>query len=109
MPRTGIAAPKPAQASASLWRRTAALPGHARDAAVLFGHRLAARLDLIPPEFGSETPLDETDPKAVLAEWLRYLRLWAGYNPEELFALKVGAAMLLAALVALWMAVGLLR
>ena len=53
-------------------------------------------------------PPGETDYFRLRAEWLRYLRLWSGYNPEEVFALKVGGALLAASIVALWLAIALL-
>jgi len=59
--------------------------------AVLGAHALAVKLDRLPEEFGRETPVDESDPKAVAREWLRQLRLWVAYNPEEVFAIKVWA------------------
>jgi hypothetical protein len=58
---------------------------------VLRLHRQLARRDLVPDEFGSGPPVDAEDPASVLAEWLRQLRLWTAYNPEEVFAIKAGA------------------
>lgn len=75
---------------------------------VLAAHRQAERLDLVPAEFGAESQVDSNDATAILAEWIRYARFWAGYNPEEMFALKVGGGMLLACVVALWMAIAFL-
>ncbi|HKR89764.1 MAG TPA: hypothetical protein VJS38_16455 [Phenylobacterium sp.] len=72
---------------------------------VLAVHRLADRLDLLPSEFDAESRIDRNDATAVLAEWIRYARFWASYNPEEMFALKVGGAMLLAGVLALWLAI----
>jgi hypothetical protein len=89
--------------------RAGALLGHGRDAAIVGLHRLAVRLDLVPPEFGGEQPIDSTDAPAVFAAWKRYFRLWAGYRPQEVFALRVGCAILLAALVAVWLAVPIIR
>ena len=102
MSRTESAVPPPA-----------ALPAHraggpARrlfEAGVLGAHRLADRFDLIPPEFGSGAPVDDRDADAVLHEWRRQLRLWADYNPEQIFALKVGGGLLLVALAGLWIIV----
>lgn len=68
---------------------------------VLWLHRQAERLDLVPAEFGDETPVDPSDGGALAREWLRQARQWAAYNPEEMLALKAGAALLAAALVAL--------
>jgi hypothetical protein len=53
--------------------------------------------------------VDAADPDAVTAEWMRCLRSWAGYNPEEVFALKAGAALLLATLAGLWLLIALMR
>ncbi len=75
-------------------RRTAGLLNHSTDRLVLAAHRLAVRLDWIPQEFATAHPVDESDPKAVTAEWRRLAKLWADYNGETLFALKAGALML---------------
>jgi hypothetical protein len=75
----------------------------------LRAHRLADRFEALPPDYGAEAPVDDTDPGAVFREWRRCLRLWAAYSPEQVFALKVGATLLLAALIALWFMVGLMR
>ncbi len=64
------------------------------DAAVLRLHALAVRLDQVPSEFGDVEPVDETDARAVRAEWLRQYRIWADSNPERLFAIKVGGLLL---------------
>src|SRR5688500_10003177 len=61
------------------------------DAATLRAHALAVRLDRVPETFGEETAVDETDARAVRAEWVRLVRAWADYSPEEVFALKAGA------------------
>lgn len=74
--------------------------------AILWLHRQADRLDLVPGEFGDETPVDPGDPWAVAGEWRRQLRLWAAYNPEEVLALKAGAAALGAALIILAVVIG---
>lgn len=76
---------------------------------VLWLHRQADRWDLIPAEFGGEAPVDQADAAAVAREWLRQLRLWAAYNPEEVLALKAGGAVLGAALLALVILVAALR
>jgi hypothetical protein len=55
-------------------------------------HAAAERLDALPQEFGDTVPVDTTDPVALRREWLRQLRMWASYNPEDVFALKAGAA-----------------
>jgi hypothetical protein len=69
--------------------------------AVLWLHRQADRLDLIPAEFGKEAVVDEADGGSLAREWLRQAKLWAGYNPEEMLALKVGGVLLGGALLAL--------
>ena len=71
-------------------------------------HQLADRFDLIPTEFGRDAPVDESDARSVRAEWVRHLKLWAAYNPEEIFALKVGGGLLAAAVIALWLAIALI-
>lgn len=78
------------------------LPRRLADAATLRAHRLACRWDVTPQEFGRDAPVDEDDPQAVRREWLRQLRLWAAYNPEQVFALQVGAGLLLLLLAGLW-------
>jgi hypothetical protein len=75
----------------------------------LRAHRLADRLDIVPDEFGKAEPVDEADASTVAAEWLRCLRLWASYNPEEVFALKIGAALLGALAAGLWILVAMMR
>ncbi|WP_041373294.1 hypothetical protein [Phenylobacterium zucineum] len=70
-----------------LWRGVA-------DAAVLRLHALAVRFDWTPQAFGDAGPVDETDPSALRAEWLRQYRTWADASPEQLFAIKVGAVLL---------------
>jgi hypothetical protein len=75
---------------------------------VLWLHRQADRLDLIPSEFGDGRPVDLQDPRAVVGEWRRQLRLWAAYNPEEVLALKAGAVALGLALLVLLAVVGAL-
>ena len=81
--------------------------GRGGDRLVLAVHRAADRFDLVPPEFGRESPIDESDARSVRQEWWRYLRLWSAYNPEEVFALKVGGVLLATTVVALWLAIGL--
>ncbi len=106
MARSGLTAEKPARGpgpAARLRRMALAL----RNRVILGVHGIADRLDLVPPEFGREQPVDERNPDAVAAEWARYLRLWADYNPEEVFALKVGAALLIAAIVGLWLLIAI--
>lgn len=78
-----------------------------RDGLVLSLHRLADRLEWLPPEFGAEAPVADDDAPAVVAEWIRCARHWASYNPEEVFALKVGAVMLIGAVLAFWLAISL--
>ena len=76
--------------------------------AVLALHRMADRLDLVPPEFGGEAPVDTGDARATLAEWVRCFRHWAGYNPGQVFALKVGGGLLLAGILFFWLAIAVL-
>lgn len=78
------------------------------DGLVLSLHRLADRLELIPPEFGAHSHVDPDDGRSILAEWIRYARQWASYNPEEVFALKVGGTMLLAGVLLFWLAIAFL-
>jgi len=100
-----------AQAPArSGWRSRIAVALRTRgERLVLQTHELACRWDLTPTEFGRENVVDETDATAVLREWRHQLRRWAAYNPEEVFAIKAGAAVLGAALILLWVLVGALR
>jgi hypothetical protein len=79
------------------------------DRLVLWLHRQAERLDLVPTEFGDEAPVDRQDAGSVAAEWLRQARLWAGYNPEQMLALKAGAVALGVALLFLVVMVGAIR
>jgi len=91
--------------------RLARLSGRLRRAgegAVLWLHRRAERLDLIPPEFGREAEVDAGDARAVAREWVRQARLWAGYNPEQMLALKAGGAALAGALLVLVVLIGAL-
>jgi len=81
---------------------------HVGGSLVLRVHRLADRWDLIPPQFGAAAPVDADDAQAVLAEWVRCLRDWADYNSEQVFALKVGGAMLLAGVLLFWLAIAVL-
>lgn len=107
MPTTGSSTESPAHHPRGVGGRIALLARRARDRSVLGLHRMADRFDLVPPEFGREQPVDEADAGAVMTEWSRYFRLWADYNPEEIFALKVGAALLLAAIIALWLLIAI--
>jgi len=74
---------------------------HAGDKAVLWLHRQADRLDLVPPEFGQDAAVDNTDASSLLREWLRQAKMWASYNPEQMLALKAGAVALGVALLVL--------
>jgi hypothetical protein len=76
---------------------------------VLRAHHAADRLERLPAEFGKAGPVDESDPRAVAREWLRCARLWVDCNPEEVFALKAGAALLAVAIIAFWLLVGMVR
>jgi len=73
---------------------------------VLWLHGLADRHDLVPFDFGKEAEVDTADPRALAREWWRQARLWADYNPEEMFALKAGALALGLALIVLIVLVG---
>ena len=84
-------------------------PPHLSETAVLWLHRQAERLDLTPPEFGQEREVDPTDGGAVRREWVRQAKLWAGYNPEQMLALKAGAVALGIALLVLVILVGAIR
>jgi hypothetical protein len=84
-------------------------PARVRDRVVLWLHRLADQYDWLPDGYGEAGVVDAADPGAVTAEWMRCLRSWAGYNPEEVFALKAGAALLLATLAGLWLLIALMR
>lgn len=105
MARPELATPSPPKAAA---RRVRASLGRLGDRIVLGAHRLADRFDLVPPEFGRDAPVDQSDGRSVRIEWLRHFKLWAAYNPEEIFALKVGGGLLAAALIALWLAIAIL-
>jgi hypothetical protein len=64
-------------------------------------HEQADRMDLVPPEFGDDRSVDTADAGSLLKEWLHQARRWAGYNPEQVLGLKVGAVALGLALLAL--------
>lgn len=76
-----------ASASSSL----GSIPRRIFDTATLKLHALAVRLDEVPQEFGDAEPVDTSNPTALRREWLRQLKMWASYNPEDVFALKAGA------------------
>jgi hypothetical protein len=76
---------------------------------IVWLHQQADRMDLVPPEFGDEKPVDRADAGSLLKEWVRQARLWAGYNPEQVLGLKVGAVALGVALVLLVALVGAIR
>lgn len=100
---------RPAPPPARFGARVAARLRTNLERLVLWLHRQAERWDLVPAEFGDETPVDPGDARAVAREWLRQARLWASYNPEEMFALKAGGAALGAALIALVILVAAIR
>jgi len=81
----------------------------AGETAVLWLHRQADRMDLVPPEFGQDAQVDEADGGSLLKEWIRQARLWAAYNPEQMLALKAGAVALGIALLVLVVLVGAIR
>ena len=72
---------------------------------VLAAHGLAERLDWTPPQFGAGRELDTGYGAAVAGEWLRWLRRRMAADPEEAFAWKAGAWMLIALLAGLVAAV----
>jgi hypothetical protein len=76
---------------------------------VLWLHRQADRMDLVPPDFGEERPVDRDNAESLVKEWIRQARLWAGYNPEQVLALKAGAVALGVALMVLIILVGAIR
>lgn len=76
---------------------------------VLWLHRQADRMDLVPPEFGQEAEVDRESAGSLVKEWIRQAKLWAGYNPEEMLALKAGAVALGVALLVLVFLVGAIR
>lgn len=105
-----LEAPLQAAAHAPAARpRTPRRSNRAWERAVLWVHRQADRFDLIPAEFGREAEVDDTDAGSIAREWRRQARLWADYNPEEMFALKAGAVGLGLGLVVLLMLVGAVR
>lgn len=73
---------------------------------VLWLHAQADRFDLIPAEFGQEAQVDTASARSVAREWLRQLKLWMAYNPEEMLAIKAGVAALGVALIVLVVIVG---
>ncbi|HEX3699535.1 MAG TPA: hypothetical protein VHV27_02565 [Phenylobacterium sp.] len=77
--------------------------------AVVWLHRQADRMDLLPSEFGDKAPVDPADADSLLREWLRQLRLWADYSPEQVLALKVGLAALGVAMLVLVVLVAAVR
>ncbi|MDB5467740.1 MAG: hypothetical protein JWQ46_2502 [Phenylobacterium sp.] len=110
MPRPITVAPGARRTTlASLPDRARRLAARTGDQLILRAHRLAVRWDLPPQGFGDAEPVDEDDPRELVREWRRQLRIWAAYSPEEVFAVKVGGAVLAAALVLLWIGVRSLR
>ena len=109
MSQTPPPAPRPTSATDSALRGASGWGRRRLDLLMLHAHRLADRFERLPTDFGSQGPVDETDARAVLAEWRRCLRLWIDYNPEEVFFLKVGGGLLAAAILALWVMIGLIR
>jgi hypothetical protein len=76
---------------------------------VVWLHAQAERMDMTPAEFGDEAPVDPSDARSLVREWLRQARLWAAYNPEQLLGLKAGAVALGIALLVLVALVGAIR
>jgi hypothetical protein len=81
----------------------------AGEGTVVWLHKQADRMDLLPPEFGDEAEVDASDAKSLVREWLRQVKLWAAYSPEQVLAIKVGAVVLAGALLALIVLVGAIR
>jgi hypothetical protein len=99
----------PSASGPDMRHRAASALRTASDSTVLWLHRQADRFDLVPTEFGREAEVDPGDARSVAREWWRQARLWAAYNPEEMFALKVGAVAFGAALIGLVLLVGAVR
>jgi len=81
----------------------------AGESTLVWLHRQALRLDLVPAAFGDEAPVDENDAGSLVREWRRQLRLWADYSPEQVLAIKLGSLALGVALVVLVILVGTIR
>jgi len=94
--------------SPAILERLAATAGRLCRSLILRTHALAERLDLAPAEFGKGRALRMDDAEALLGEWLRQLRRWAAFNPEEAFAWKIGGALLGVVLAGLVVAVALI-
>jgi hypothetical protein len=82
---------------------------HAGERTIVWLHEQADRMDLVPPDFGDEKPVDRADAGSLLKEWMRQARLWRSYNPEQVLGLKVGAVALGLVLIALVALVGAIR
>lgn len=76
---------------------------------IVWLHRQADQLDLVPAEFGDADSVDPNDGGAVVREWLRQARLWAAYNPEGMLALKAGGVALALVLLGLIVLVGAIK
>jgi hypothetical protein len=105
MAHSGVDTPRPPRKSAGLVGMARSALGRTGDRMALAAHRLADKLDIVPSEFGREGPVDEADARSVRAEWLRHLKLWSAYNPEEVFALKVGGVLLACAGAGRWLVI----
>lgn len=68
---------------------------------IVWLHEQADRMDLVPTEFGEDQPVDRGDAGSLLKEWRHQARRWAGYNPEQVLALKAGGIALALTLLAL--------
>jgi len=93
----------------SLRERVARSSARAARRILLAAHRLAERLDMVPPAFGAGRELDMDDAGQVAREWLRQLRRRMADYPEEAFAWKAGAWILGALLVGMVAMVGAIR
>ena len=95
-----------------LEKPSAAKPDRLRqvgETTVVWLHRQADRLDLVPPEFGQDAAVDPADGGSLFREWVRQARMWASYNPEQMLALKAGTVALGVALLVLVILVGAIR
>lgn len=93
----------------SLGEKAGRRAGRACRRLMLAAHRLAERLDLVPPAFGDGRELDMADAGAVAREWLHQLRRRMADYPEEAFAWKAGACILGGLLLTLIVTVGAIR
>ena len=60
-------------------------------------HALADRCDWIPDTFGEGQRVDAADPAALRRAWMRQLQRAMDDNPEQMFAIRIGAGLLVLA------------